>query len=135
MPYLIGQKPDSRNLVNFRATNFSIVIVRCGYSSRFRFTHEILSPRKKKTDDYYLLTWTHDERIHVLDGSLAHRTTLYRTFTESSGRGARKYKLKSMSFSTVTTTRWIPTKAVPRSIFSNRPKRETHLANSTCYLL
>ena len=37
-----------RNLVNFRATNFSISIVRCGYSSRFRFTHEILSPRKKR---------------------------------------------------------------------------------------
>ena len=37
-----------RNLVNFRATNFSILIVRCGYSSRFRFTHEILSPSKKR---------------------------------------------------------------------------------------
>ena len=37
-----------RNLVNFRATNFSILIVRCGYSSRFRFTLEILSPRKKR---------------------------------------------------------------------------------------
>ena len=37
-----------RNLVNFRATNFSILIVCCGYSSRFRFTHEILSPRKKR---------------------------------------------------------------------------------------
>ena len=37
-----------RNLVNFRATNFSILIVHCGYSSRFRFTHEILSPRKKR---------------------------------------------------------------------------------------
>ena len=36
------------NLVNFRATNFSFLNVHCGYSSRFRFTHEILSPRKKR---------------------------------------------------------------------------------------
>ena len=56
-----------RNLVNFRATNFSILIVRCGYSSRFRFNHEILSPRKKKTDDYYL---EHDQLLDSDNDSL-----------------------------------------------------------------
>ena len=37
-----------RNLVNFRATNFSILIVCCGYFSLSSFTHEILSPCKKR---------------------------------------------------------------------------------------
>ena len=65
-----------RNLVNFRATNFSILIVRCGYSSRFRFTHEILSPHKKRQT---IITYLPGHVEHILDGSLTHRTnrTLY----------------------------------------------------------
>ena len=35
-----------RNLVNFRATKFNILIFCCGYFSLSSFTHEILSPRK-----------------------------------------------------------------------------------------
>ena len=38
-----------RSVVLYNAMiNFSFLNVRCGYSSRFRFTHEILSPRKKR---------------------------------------------------------------------------------------
>ena len=63
-----------RNLVNFRATNFSILIVRCGYSSRFRLTHEILSPCKKRQT---IITYLPGHvNAYVLDGSLAHQTTL-----------------------------------------------------------
>ena len=65
-----------RNLVNFRATNFSILIVRCGYSSRFRFTHEILSPCKKNKT---IITYLPGHVNAYVHGSLAHRTTLYHT--------------------------------------------------------
>ena len=53
-----------RNLVNFRATIFSILIVRCGYFSLSSFTHQLLSLHKKKLTIIMCLPG-HRERIMV----------------------------------------------------------------------
>ena len=62
------------DLVNFRATYFSILIVCCGIfcypASPTNYYHRI-----KKTDDYYLLTWT--SWTHVMEDVWEHEAASY----------------------------------------------------------